>query len=278
MKSIENVNILMQKIKFFVVRGAVVTLSYKTMTATYISEALFDVFVFFFISQLFTGAVAPTLQQYGGSYIGFVVIGIAFQRYMSVMIEGPPAEIRDEQEKGTLETLLLSPTSLPTILLGETVWDLIMTTGTISIILLIGIPLGLTFENANIQCAAVILVLLMIPLFGIGMISAGITMIVKAGEPVTVAVSLLSSFFAGVYFPVELIPRSLRSVSYVLPTTYGLDGLRRSILLGADLSSPAIVSDISGLVILSVILVPLGVLIFRAGCRKAKIEGTLSYY
>ncbi len=44
----------------------------------------FSVLTFFFIAKLFGKAAAPHLQEYGGDYFPFVLIGIAFSTFLGV--------------------------------------------------------------------------------------------------------------------------------------------------------------------------------------------------
>src|SRR5262245_36881086 len=98
----------------FVVRDFRIETSYKIGFLMRISAALVNIVVYYFIARVFGGAAAPYLQDYGGNYFAFVVIGVAFSDYLWLGINALSSSIREGQSTGTLELMLLSPTRLAT--------------------------------------------------------------------------------------------------------------------------------------------------------------------
>ena len=56
---------------------------------------------------------------------------------------------------------------------------------------------------------------------GLGLVSAGVVLIAKQGDPVALTIGLLTGLLSGVYYPPEVLPGWLRVISYLLATTYG---------------------------------------------------------
>ncbi|MCK4337536.1 MAG: ABC transporter permease, partial [Candidatus Aminicenantes bacterium] len=81
---------------------------------------------FFFISRLISQGTHSSLAPYGGDYFSFVIIGIAFSGILEIFHEGLPEVIRDAQITGTLESLLVTQTSLLTILSGSSLFSFSM--------------------------------------------------------------------------------------------------------------------------------------------------------
>ena len=97
----------------------------------------------------------------------------------------------------------------------------------------------------------------------------------ESGDPINMAFSGISKLFGGVFFPVTILPPFLQSFSAVLPITYALTAMRKAILLGA---SPAeLIPECLVLILFSVVLIPAGLICFRAALRKAKKDGSLLY-
>ncbi len=77
----------------------------------------FSVLTFFFIAKLFGKAAAPHLQEYGGDYFPFVLIGIAFSTFLGVGLGTSAGALRQEQMIGTLEAMLITPTRATSIVI-----------------------------------------------------------------------------------------------------------------------------------------------------------------
>jgi len=77
-------------------------------------------------------------------------------------------------------------------------------------------------------------------------------------------------------FPVSALPAWVQRISWTIPLTYCVDGLRAALLRGAS------VAELSKLIsILSVnaaILVPASLYLLSAALRHARLRGTLSFY
>jgi len=131
-----------------------------------------------------------------------------------------------EKRIGALERLLLAPLNITTILLGKTlgsaVFGLIITfLITIFLILIIDIPVQHFFSFVFI----IVLSGLAFSLLGI-FVSVGVKEVFEA--------MTLSNFFrfpmiflCGVFFPISSMPFPLPILSYLLPLTYTVDGLRQ---------------------------------------------------
>ena len=87
---------------------------------------------------------------------------------------------------------------------------------------------------------------------------------------------MLAGLLSGVYYPPEVLPNWLAALSYLLPTTYGLRALRHALINGADL--PDLLGDVGLLSLFALVSLPLGLLAYQWGFRRARREGTLSHY
>jgi ABC-2 type transport system permease protein len=86
----------------------------------------------------------------------------------------------------------------------------------------------------------------------------------------------ISALLGGVYYPTHVIPSWLHEASAVLPLTYGLRALRRTLLDGASLASVA--SDVTTLAVLGLVLFSAGILVFAWALHYARRAGTLAQY
>ena len=261
----------------FIKRDASMALSYRLSFALQFTGIVLILATFYFLSQLFGSAVAPELEAYGGDYFAFVLVGLAFSRYMTLSMTTFSSSIREGQMMGTLEIMLLSPTRLSKILLSSSIWAYVFTSFQVVLFLILGVAIfGMSLENANVLTALVMLLLSIVSFAGIGIISAAFIMVLKKGDPIAWAFGGLSTLLAGVYYPVAVLPDWLEPISALLPLTYALEGMRMAVLQGYTLYDCRF--EILALVGFSAVLLPLAFLSFRFAVKRAKAEGSLIQY
>ncbi len=130
--------------------------------------------------------------------------------------------------------------------------------------------------NANVVGALLILLLTIISFSSLGIISASFIMVLKRGDPISLMFTGVSGLLGGLYYPISVMPDWLQKLSYLLPVTYSLEGMRLALLKGYSLS--ALMPNIVALVLFSIIMLPLSILVFGYAVRRAKMDGTLTQY
>jgi ABC-2 type transport system permease protein len=261
----------------FVKRDASMALSYRLSFAMQFVGMLITITTFYFLSKLVGGTVATQLEAYGGDYFAFVLIGLAFSRYMMLSMTTFSTSIREGQMMGTLEIMLLSPTRLSVILLSSSIWAYVFTSFQVVLFLILGVAVfGMSLAYANYLAAMVILILSIASFAGIGIISAAFIMVLKKGDPIAFAFGALSTLLAGVYYPVQVLPGWMERLSDLLPLTYALEGMRKALLQGYTLYDSRF--EILALLCFSAVLLPLAFLAFRFAVKRARAEGSLIHY
>lgn len=261
----------------FLNRDLRLALSYRFSLALQLGGILFSVLMFFFIARVFGPAASPYLQPYGGDYFSFVLVGIAFSGYLGVALSSFSDSIRQGQMMGTLEAMLVTPTSVPTILLSSSLWSFAFTSLRIIVYLAAGwLLFGVDLSQANWPAAVLVQVLTIIAFSGLGIISASFIMVFKQGNPIDLIVGVASSLLGGVYYPTTVLPNWLQPFSALLPITYSLRAMRLAVLQGATFATLA--PDLLALAAFSAVLLPISLVAFRLGLRKARRDGTLTQF
>ena len=272
----KNANAIVKALAF-VKRDFMITTSYKFSFFLQLFGIFLSVLTFYFIAKMFSSASIPSLEPYGGDYFSFVLIGIAFSGYLTTGLGSFSGSIRSEQMMGTLEAMLVTPTSTPFIIISSSLWSFIFTSIRVMVYLLIGVFLfDVNMSNVNIFGALLVLALTIICFSSIGIISASFIMIFKQGDPINWAFSAVSGLLGGVFYPITILPGWLQNFSYLLPITYSLRAMRLALLQGYSLE--ALTPDIFALILFSIILLPISVTIFKYAVRRAKKEGSLALY
>ena len=265
------------KLTAFVKRDFLNAASYKFAFLSTFLGIFFSSATFFFISKLISPNQSQALAPYGGDYFSFVIIGVALSGLLGLLQEGLPGIIRSAQMTGVLESLLVTKTSIPTILLGSSLYSLVLTSLRTILHLALAIVLfGMQLGTVNWLGCIVVFFLTCVCFLSIGILAASFIMVYKMGNPFSWVFGSVAGLMGGVFFPISVLPDWLRWVSYVIPITYSLEGLRLSLLSSAGF--PEILTNILALGVFGGVLFPLSLVSFRWAVIKAKRDGTITHY
>jgi len=251
-------------------------LTYKFSFVSSFVGILLSSATFYFVAKLVPPGT-PSLGPFGGDYFSFAVVGVAFSSLLGMFQEGLSAVVRSAQVSGTLEALLVTPASIPTVLFGSSLYSLILQV--FRTILHLGVALaffGMTLGRVNVPGVVTVGVLTVLCFLGVGILSASFILVYKTGNPFGWILGTVSGLLGGVVFPVALLPPWIRWVSSLLPVTYALDGMRKCLLASAGFAE--VLPDIAALAVFNIILLPASLIAFRLAVRKAKRDGTLSHF
>lgn len=261
----------------FILRDLLFEASYRFSFLLSISGVIFNVLVFYYLSIFIDQVAAPNLGLAEGDYFAFVLIGVAFAGYFNAGLTSYSGALRDAQVTGTLEAMLMTPTSLPAIVVGSAAWSYVFTTFRVFVYLIAGMLIsGLRFTNANYLAAIAGLLLAVVSFASIGIVAAAIIMVIKRGNPVTAIFAAVANLVSGIYYPVEVLPDWLQFVARLMPLTYALRLMRGALLEGAEWSELA--SDFYALFLFCVLFLPLSLTAFHFAVQRARLEGTLAHY
>ena len=260
----------------FLKRDFLIEVSYRTSFVMQFFGIAFTVLVWFFIARV-VNAPKGTPGLEGVDYFAYVLLGVAFYHYLSSAMMSFAGKIRSEQTTGTLEAMLVTPTSAGTIVLGSALWDFILTSFKVVVYLLVGrVFFGVVIRLESLLPSILILGLTILSFSGIGVLSAAFVLYLKRGDPITYLVASASALLGNVFYPSEDMWPAMQALSRFLPITYALHALRRALLKGSRFAD--LVPDIRALVLFVAVLLPLGIAAFRMAVRRARQEGSLVQY
>jgi ABC-2 type transport system permease protein len=270
--------LFLRRIWAFVVRDWRLELSYRMQFFIRVLSILIMVTTFFFISKIFAGYTDPRFAQWGDPLAAWLT-GLAVLSYFMTGFSSLANAIRQEQVQGTLESVLMTPISVPTVIVASSAWDFVQATFFSSLYLLFGWLFFNVHYRGNFLLALAFLLLTTVVLSCLGILSASFAMVFKRGDPFGVFLGAGSALFSGVFFPTQLIGEyagGLTYISWILPATHGLDGIRRVLIQGqgfAEVRQPLVT-----LLAFLAVLLPLSLWVFGRAVRRAKREGSLIQY
>lgn len=261
----------------FVKRDFLVAASYKTAFAADVLGILFQVTTFYYIGAVVGGGIAPALADYGHDYFAFLLVGIALMDFVHTSLNTFGLSIRDSQMTGTLEAVLLSPIRLPEMVIFSSLWPYLFTAFRfITYMTIGGLLFGLQISPDGIATALVVLLLTILCFAPLGILSAAVIMVFKKGAWFQMLVNGASFLLAGVAYPVEVLPSWATHISYYLPLTHSVNGMREALLNGRGLADVG--DDLAFLAAFALVLMPLALWMFDLAVRRTKHLGTLTQY
>ena len=266
----------LQKLYAFFLRDFAIARGYRGAFVLQIFEALFGVATFYYLSRFVQSPELTRALPQGGNYFAFALIGFALFDYLGVALDSFDKTLEDARQNRTLEALLVTQTSLPTMLVGSLIYPFAMTVLRTVVYLAWGILLfGFSLRGANWLGAILILLASILAFSGLGVLSTSYLLLFKRGNPAKWLLLGVSGLVGGMMYPVSVLPGYLQKVARLIPLTYSLQGLRAALLGGAPFHElwPSIIA----LLVFAAILLPLSFLVFAWALRRTKITGTLTH-
>lgn len=249
--------------------------SYRAGLILRVASAVVTVGIFFFLSRTFDAA-APSLTAVGGSYFGFVLLGIVAQEFLGASVGNFGGAIRESQTTGTLELMLLGPSRLVTLLTSSTLWLHASAGLGASAYLVLGVLLGVDLSGMDVPTALLGLLIMIVGFTGMGFLAGATVLVVKRGNPIGWALRGASVILGGTFYPVDVLPPFMQVAGTLLPITHGLTVMRGAMLEGLGMIDLA--GSLAALVIVSAFWLAVGLVAFEAAIRHARTDGSLAQY
>ena len=245
------------------------------------------ILMFLFAAIAFAPPPDPSGQgaNLGRQIAGVMIYGFVLNIFLSFTLWEIGFSIREEQARGTLESLYLTPASKFASLLSRIFAILIFTSvfcifGVLMVSFLVG---GLAFQNVGL--AMVVLVFSISGFLGIGFIFAGISIRLKESAQFLVSgFQFFFMIFSAQFFPFSSLravhPAIVDYVSRWLPVSYSVDAFR-SLLIGMPEGYPELAPlgvEIAVVVAFGIASPIVGYLVYKWVERRARKDGNLGEF
>jgi ABC-2 type transport system permease protein len=266
----------MRKIAEMVRASWVIAKSYK-LNLFFSFVALFLTTIpFYFAANALQPTMGKVVQEQGGHYFGFILLGLMAVSLLTTSLTGVYQAVSGSVSSGWLEAQMGTSTPIPVLLLGMSAYDFLWTLLRVSVLLAFGRLLGVDVHWSGLLYGIPVLLLLCAAYFGMGLMLASMFLAFRTIGPAQSAIVSGSTLLGGVFYPTEVIPSWIQSLSVVIPMTYGLRAVRRLVLDDAPLS--AVAGDVATTALIAVVCLAVGSLTFRAAFNYSRQRGTLSQY
>ena len=199
----------------------------------------------------FTGIVPGS----GTNYFQFVAPGIIAMVVMMSLMTGLPHAISYEKDMGTLDGMLVSPTSRLSIILGKVLAQTVRGMVQAAIIFALAVALFGVVIYGNPLLVVALVLLTVFSFVGLGILITSFTDKEETATMVMMTLMFPMMFLSGVFFPIQQMPWFMQDIAQALPLTYATTALRKVMVLGAaagDVFTEIVVLLGFGIVLLAV--------------------------
>lgn len=210
-------------------------------------------------------------------FVAFLILGQTVFSFFSTLNFRGGMAIQRERWQGTLEVILLAPTSRTAYLMSESLFGLLDGGWTILLALLVtAFAFGAGFHVADPLLAVIAITLTLAAMVALSLFFAAFYVLTRSAGPLSFAVQTPVRFFTGTNFPIGALPVILQAVSYALPMTYGMIAVRAAFLGTATWASLS--TDFLALIGFTALFWVLGVILVGRMEKLAKERGTLHQF
>ncbi len=208
-------------------------------------------------------------------YFSFVVVGSAFFVYVAATMFSLGRTMFWDRAAGTLEAIMLTPINPFAYMTGSMVAA--FSTASMNLLILFGLGFILGFHptNFNGTIFLVAVCLMMVSLFGLGLIVNAVTLIFRDRVNTANTLTTLILVFSGIVTPLQLLPGWAQAIGLTIPFAYALRLLRSSLL-----STEPFVNygDVFLLAITSLLYLALGWFLLRLTIRVIRTRALASTF
>jgi ABC-2 type transport system permease protein len=266
-------NSLLDKAAAILRRDILTAIRYRTGFVLGAAGGLIEIAAFYYLAR----AVGPGFRPDGMDYYPFLLVGTGLYTFLVMGINSFLTAVQGAQQNGTLEVLMTTSTP-PAVLVFLSA---LSSFAGKSLGLLLYIVAGLVIfrvplHGANYLACLLVFVLSVGIAVAIGIFAASIQLAIQKGSAVVWLLGSAVWFLTGALFPVQSLPGWLRPLSALIPMTHSLSGMRAALLQSSSL---AIVGrELIILAAFCLALLPCSLLVFSGTLRRARLQGTLSFY
>lgn len=258
-------------------RGLQEALSYRAAFAFRLVTAAFSLASFFFLARFIDLGRSPLMERYGGDYLSFGLVGLIVLNLQYTAVSVYPQTIRQAQVAGTLEAMLATPTPGWLVLVCSPLYRFATAFLWGAVMLVVGgLFFGVRLGQANVASLAVTVPLCVLAFASLGFFGAAATMLLRRPDPISFALSGVSTLAGGVFYPTQILPGWLQAAGKALPITHALELVRRATFTGASVQELG--TPLLGLALFCAVSLPLGLAAFAWTIRRARRDGSLTHY
>lgn len=212
-----------------------------------------------------------------GDVVTFIFTGYVIMGFIGTAVWAMGFSIRGEQWFGTLESIFVTPTSRLSLVLGMALHSTVhQSIGTAVEFAIIYAVFGLGLKIGGILPALGIFVLMMLALYGFGILVSALSLVLKEGWIVAEGLHSIMMILSPVVYPLVVLPTVAQQASAIFPTAPALVGMRVFLI---ENYQPEVIGNIFlHLLALDAAWILFGILVFHLTDIYVRKKGSLEKY
>lgn len=253
-------------------RDLLTAIRHRTGFAVTALGLLMELAAFYFLSR----AIGPGFRPGGVEYFPFLLVGTGVYTFFVMSTQAFLSSVQEAQQTGTMEVLMTTSTPPGQLVVLSSVSAFAGNLVNLVAYLLVGAAVFRAPINANILCCVVVLIFSIAIAMAVGIAAATVQITFQKGSALLWLLSSGVWFLSGTMFPIESLPRPLVLVAHAIPLSYAVGGMRLALLQGQTALS--MMPTLAALFAFSVVMLPLALWGLSFSLRRARQNGTLSFY
>jgi ABC-2 type transport system permease protein len=266
-----------RKLPAFMRRDLLTMMSYRVAFVGDLLAIAIQALMFAFVAKLVDPSALPTYNGVATGYFEFVMIGVVIATVSGLLLQKVSTAIREEQLMGTLEALLVTPSSPTTVQAGSAAFDLLFIPVRMTVLLfVVAVAFGLAFQPSGIAPSLVLLMCFVPFVWGLGLVAAAVIVTFRRGGGVIGFAMSILGLASGAFFPLALLPAWVQTISEANPVAIVMEGTREALIGGTGWDGLG--TEVAVLLPLSAAALGAGMAAFRAALAREHRRGTLGLY
>lgn len=216
------------------------------------------------------------LKRSPEDFMLYAVLGSGLSAFWSSICFSSASDVHREKWYGTLENLFAAPIGFKWIILGKIIGNSVW--GFLSVVLSVAV-VSIGFQKPLIIASplwlCIGLLIMTISLVAIAYLFAGLFTLSRNARVLMNFMEHPVYILCGILFPVELLPKALQVVSYMLSPTWAVKILQFAVRGG---SVSEVLPYVAGLSVLTIIYATGAIVLFEQIDKKVRIHATLEVF
>src|SRR5271155_1186872 len=262
----------LDKLRAILWRDLLTAIRHRSGFVVTLAGLFIELAAFYFLSR----AIGPGFRPGGVEYFPFLMVGTGVYTFFLMSAQAFLSAIQEAQQTGTLEVLMTTSTAPTELVILSSISAFAGNLVNLLIYFFAGVAVFRASTHANVLSCAVVLILTLAIALALGIAAATLQVAFQKGSALLWLLGSGLWFLSGTMFPIQSLPRPLELLARAVPLTYAIDGMRRALLEG--LSVTAIAPTLAVLAGFGMVLLPLALAGLSLSLRRARQNGTLSFY
>ena len=212
-----------------------------------------------------------------GDVVAFIFTGYMLMGFIGTAVWAMGFSIRRERWFGTLEAIYVTPTSRLGQVLGMALHSTIhQIVGTFIQLIAVYVTFGLALKIEGILPALGIFALMMLALYGFGIVISALGLILKEGWVVSDSLYSIMMILSPVAYPLIVLPTVAQQASALFPTAPALIGMRSFLI--ENYQAEAFGNVFLHLLVLGAAWILFGIVVFKLTDKYVRKRGMLKKF